>query len=220
MSPENEHESKQIAVIDIGSNSVRLVLYRLEGRAVWTMFNEKVLAGLGRDLAATRRLSESGVVMAMTALRRFAAVIEGVQPDQVLVAATAAVREAEDGPLFCERVAAETGLRIRVLSGEEEAKYSALGVLAGDPGARGVAADMGGASLELTRIGDGPRGKGVTLPLGPFALLDARGFDADRLRGRIARRLEPIQDDYATSTLYAVGGAWRSLAQMLSLIHI
>ncbi len=106
MSPEREYESKQIAVIDIGSNSVRLVLYRLEGRAVWTMFNEKVLAGLGRDLAATRHLSEPGVVMAMTALRRFAAVIEGVQPDQVLVAATAAVREAEDGPLFCERVAA------------------------------------------------------------------------------------------------------------------
>lgn len=214
MSPEREYESKQIAVIDIGSNSVRLVLYRLEGRAVWTMFNEKVLAGLGRDLAATRRLSEPGVVMAMTALRRFAAVIEGVQPDQVLVAATAAVREAEDGPLFCERVAAETGLRIRVLSGEEEAKYSALGVLAGDPGARGVAADMGGASLELTRIGDGPRGKGVTLALGPFALLDAKGFDADRLRARIAKRLGPVEDAYATSTLYAVGGAWRSLAQM------
>src|SRR5690606_15423972 len=173
-----------------------------------------VLAGLGAHLAAPRRVSGPGVVLALTALRRFAAVIERVQPDQVLVAAPAAVREAEDGPLFCERVAAETGLRIRVLSGEEEAKYSALGVLAGDPGTRGVAADMGGASLELTRIGDGPRGKGVTLALGPFALLDAKGFDADRLRARIAKRLGPVEDAYATSTLYAVGGAWRSLAQM------
>lgn len=214
MGLEGDGRPQQIAVIDIGSNSVRLVLYRLEGRAVWTMFNEKVLAGLGRDLAPTGRLSEPGVVMAMTALRRFAAVIEGVQPDRVFVAATAAVREAWDGPDFCARVAAETGLRIQVLSGEEEAKYSALGVLAGGPDSKGVAADMGGASLELTRIGDGPLGKGVTLPLGPFALADPKGFDADRLRGRIARRLAAAAPAYSTDALHAVGGAWRSLAQM------
>ena len=121
MGVEAEYPSRQIAVIDIGSNSVRLVLYRLEGRAVWTMFNEKVLAGLGRDLAATRRLSVPGVALAMTALRRFAAVIEGVQPDQTIIAATAAVREADDGADFCARVAAETGLQVRVLSGEDEA---------------------------------------------------------------------------------------------------
>ena len=163
--------SRDIAAIDIGSNSVRLVLYRLEGRAVWTVFNEKVLAGLGRDLAATGRLSPEGVSLAMTALRRFAAVLEGVRPERTLIAATAAVREAADGPEFCERVAAETGLRIRVLSGEEEAKYAAMGVLAGAPDAHGVSADMGGASLELTRLnGDGVE-HGLTLPLGPFALL-------------------------------------------------
>ncbi|MEG1029295.1 MAG: hypothetical protein RSE34_04375, partial [Brevundimonas sp.] len=218
MGVEAEYPSRQIAVIDIGSNSVRLVLYRLEGRAVWTMFNEKVLAGLGRDLAATKRLSVPGVASAMTALRRFAAVIEGVQPDQTIIAATAAVREAEDGAEFCARVAAETGLQVRVLSGEEEARYSALGVLAGAPRSHGVAADMGGASLELTRIGNGgrsrPLDKGVTLPLGPFALIDPKGFDVDRLRSRIAKRLAPVAEAYATTDLHAVGGAWRSLAQM------
>ena len=97
--------SADAAVIDIGSNSVRLVLYRLEGRAIWTVFNEKVLAGLGRDLPRTGRLSEEGVAMALPALRRFAAVIEGVRPQHVFVAATAAVREAGDGVTFCERVA-------------------------------------------------------------------------------------------------------------------
>ena len=84
----------QAAVIDVGSNSVRMVLYRLEGRAVWTVFNEKVLAGLGRDMPNTGRLSESGVADAMAALRRFAAVLEGVRPDLTFIAATAAVREA------------------------------------------------------------------------------------------------------------------------------
>jgi len=205
---------REAAVIDIGSNSVRMVLYRLEGRAIWTVFNEKVLAGLGRDLQETGRLSVSGVQLAMTALRRFAAVLEGVRPAYTFVAATAAVREAEDGPDFCDRVAAETGLRVRMLSGEEEAHYSALGVMAGDPRANGLAADMGGSSLELIRIGDGKADTGVTLPLGPFALADPQGFDAGRLRGVIAERLKPAIERFSAAELHAVGGGWRSLAQL------
>ncbi|GAA0625537.1 Ppx/GppA phosphatase family protein [Brevundimonas kwangchunensis] len=204
---------RDVAAIDIGSNSVRLVLYRLEGRAIWTVFNEKVLAGLGRDLAATGRLSVEGAAQALTALKRFAAVIEGVQPAHVFVAATAAVREAEDGPSFCDTVAAETGLKVRVLSGEEEARYAALGVLAGIPHAEGVTADLGGSSLELVRMENGQVGTGITLPLGPFALADGKAFDAGKRRDEIARRLKPA-GNYQTDTLYAVGGAWRTLAQV------
>jgi exopolyphosphatase / guanosine-5'-triphosphate,3'-diphosphate pyrophosphatase len=163
---------QDVAAVDIGSNSVRLVLYRLEGRAIWTVFNEKVLAGLGRDLSTTGKLSVTGAAQSLTALKRFAAVIEAVQPAHVFVAATAAVREAADGQAFCDQVAAETGLQVRVLSGEDEARYAALGVLAGIPDANGVSADLGGASLELTRIGDGQVQRGVTLPLGPFSLAD------------------------------------------------
>jgi exopolyphosphatase/guanosine-5'-triphosphate,3'-diphosphate pyrophosphatase len=204
----------QAAVIDVGSNSVRMVLYRLEGRAVWTVFNEKVLAGLGRDMPRTGRLSEPGVIDAMAALKRFAAVLEGVRPDLTFIAATAAVREAQDGPEFCERVAAETGLRIRVLTGEEEARASALGVLSGAPDATGTTADMGGTSLELTRIGDGKVMGGVTLALGPFALSDGRTFDAERVRALVAKRLKPARSAHGDRRLHAVGGAWRSLAQL------
>lgn len=210
--PEIEYPSRQIAVIDIGSNSVRLVLYRLEGRAVWTMFNEKVLAGLGRDIAVTGKLYEPGVDMAMVALRRFAAVIDGVQPDQVLTAATAAVREASDGPEFCRRVQEETGLTIRVLSGEEEARYAAMGVLSGAPRSSGVVGDLGGASLELNRLG--ASGPGITLPLGPFVLSGGKAFDAKRVQSRIARVLADVPDSYRTPVFNAVGGAWRTLAQM------
>jgi exopolyphosphatase/guanosine-5'-triphosphate,3'-diphosphate pyrophosphatase len=205
---------REAAVIDIGSNSVRMVLYRLEGRAIWTVFNEKVLAGLGRDLPETGRLSKAGVELAMTALRRFAAVLEGVRPAYTFVAATAAVREAEDGPAFCDRVAATTGLRVRVLSGEEEAHYAALGVLAGDPRAQGLAADMGGSSLELIRLGEGAAAPGVTLALGPFSLADPKGFDAGRIRAVIAERLKPAIGRFAADELHAVGGGWRSLAQL------
>ena len=91
-------------MVDVGSNSVRLVTYRLEGRAIWTVYNEKVLAGLGRDLASTGKLSVTGVEQAVSALRRFKAVIDGAAPDEVLVAATAAVREAKDGQAFVERL--------------------------------------------------------------------------------------------------------------------
>ena len=205
---------REAAVIDVGSNSVRMVLYRLEGRAIWTVFNEKVQAGLGRDLPATGRLSEQGVMLAMTALRRFAAVLDGVKPAYVFVAATAAVREAADGPAFCHRVAAETGLQIRVLTGEEEARFAALGVAAGDSRANGLAADMGGSSLELIRVGGDSAESGVTLPLGPFSLADPGGFDADRLRHTIASRLKPVAQRFTTAELHAVGGGWRSLAQL------
>lgn len=211
---DSEGAPRQVAVIDIGSNSVRLVLYRLEGRAVWTVFNEKVLAGLGRGVAETGRLSAEGVPGALTALRRFAAVIEGVRPDLTIVAATAAVREASDGPDFCQRVAAETGLRIRVLTGEEEARYAAMGVLTGDPTADGVTGDLGGASLELTRVAGGAVAGGVTLPLGPFSLADPKGFDPARLRAVIDKRLKPVAADYQAQRFYAVGGAWRTLAQV------
>src|SRR5580692_2103157 len=118
------------AVIDVGSNSVRLVLYRVEGRSVWTVFNEKILAGLGRDLAVTGRLSPEGMEAAMAALRRFAALLAATKPDRIFAAATAAARDAEDGPEFCRQIGLETGIDLRVLSGKEEARYSALGVLA------------------------------------------------------------------------------------------
>lgn len=214
--PATDVAAREVAVIDVGSNSIRLVLYRLEGRAVWTVFNEKVLAGLGRSLPVTGRLSEDGVRTAMGALRRYRAVLDAAQPDETIVLGTAAVREASDGLEFCERVTAETGLRIRVLSGQEEARYAALGVLAGAPQAEGVAADLGGASLELTRITDGRIEPGVTLPLGPFALANGGAFDPRRVAATIRERLASNAGAFGAEVLHAVGGGWRSLA----LVHM
>ncbi len=186
------------------------MLYRVEGRAVWTVFNEKILAGLGRDLALTGRLSAEGVEAAMAALRRFSALVAAVKPDRVFAVATAAARDAEDGPAFCRRVRAETGLDLRVLSGAEEARYAALGVLAGAPGSAGTAGDLGGASLELIRLGEPDHG--VTLPLGPFAFRDTGRFDPDRIQSQVERRLKPHAERLATPVFHAVGGAWRNVA--------
>jgi exopolyphosphatase/guanosine-5'-triphosphate,3'-diphosphate pyrophosphatase len=200
------------AVLDVGSNSVRLVAYRLDGRSIWTVYNEKVLAGLGRDLGRTGKLSEGGVVQARAALRRFRALLgdDGV----VFTAATAAVRDARDGPAFADAIRRETGFALRVLSGEEEARYAALGVAAGDPLATGVVGDLGGSSLELTPIDMGVPGKGRTFAVGPFALGDL-GDDRKAIRAEVERRMEGA-DAFAAETFHAVGGAWRNLA----LIHM
>jgi len=207
---------RDAAVIDIGSNSVRLVVYRLEGRAIWTVFNEKVLAGLGRDLGDNGRLSPDGVQQTMAALKRFRAVLEAVAPTEIFVVATAAAREASDGPAFIERVRVETGLSVRVLSGDEEARYAALGVLAGAPQASGVVGDLGGASLELIRLEATGAGLGVTLPLGPFSLGLSDGFDGEKVRRLCAQRLAPVASAFKSDSFHAVGGAWRNLA----LLHM
>jgi exopolyphosphatase/guanosine-5'-triphosphate,3'-diphosphate pyrophosphatase len=204
------------AVIDIGSNSIRLVLYRVEGRSIWPVYNEKVLAGLGRDLARTGRLSEAGVTAGLAAVKRFRAVLDATGPASTIAVGTAAVREAADGRDFVARVRATAGFDVRVLSGEEEARYSALGVLAGIPGAEGVAGDLGGFSLELIRLQAGSPGKGITLPLGPFALVKAGdAFDADVVSKEAGERLGDA-GGFASDCFYAVGGAWRNLA----LIHM
>jgi exopolyphosphatase/guanosine-5'-triphosphate,3'-diphosphate pyrophosphatase len=207
---------RDAAVIDIGSNSIRLVLYRVEGRAIWTMFNEKVLAGLGRDLPATGRLSREGVDAAIAALKRFKSVLDSLQPSAVFVAATAAVREAQDGADFLAEVRSETGLEAKVLSGEEEARLSALGVVAGIPSATGLAGDLGGFSLELICLQAGEPGEGATLPLGPFALGAGQAFDAAAVRKEASRRMAGLSNRFAAETFYAIGGAWRNLA----LLHM
>ncbi|HSV03397.1 MAG TPA: Ppx/GppA phosphatase family protein [Phenylobacterium sp.] len=210
-------EPRQAAVIDIGSNSVRLVIYRLDGRAIWTVHNEKSLAGLGRDLPATGRLSSEGIEIALTALRRFRALLEGWSAEDVQVVATAAVREAADGPMFMKRVREETGLAVRLLSGEEEARFAAFGVIAGQPDAAGVVGDLGGSSLELVRL-DGRAGAadGVTLPLGPFALGAPRPLQIERTSRAVEAALGPQAHRFASRDFHAVGGAWRNLA----LLHM
>ena len=217
--------TRQIAVIDIGSNSVRLVIYDLFGAHFTPVYNEKVLAGLGRDLRETGRLSEKGKRMCREALLRFSHIIAARGLPAPLVGATAALRVAEDAPDFVSSILAETGLDISPISGEDEARFAALGLLASNDRRVGIGADLGGASLELMRIEpslkkDGARVQGVSLPLGPF---DAIGGNlSDLTSADYAVRLTELDKalakvpSYLTgqNTLYLVGGAWRNLASI------
>ncbi len=213
---EGESSSAQAAVIDIGSNSVRLIIYRREGRAFWPIFNEKLLAGLGRGLSETGRLSPQGVEAALRTLRRFEMILRARGVREVLAFATAAVREAEDGLELVRIIREQCRIEVRVLSGAEEGRLSALGVLAGGVEDDCLVGDLGGSSLELCPIASGRPGEGVTLPLGPLAVLGKDGMDMAALRRAAMETLDsaPHVFDTGVRDFYAVGGSWRMLARV------
>ena len=208
--------SSRIAIIDVGSNSVRLVVYDGLTRAPAPILNEKVMCGLGRDPQGTGRLSPDGVEMAMRALSRFAALTNAMGIAKVDVIATAAVRIASDGPAFCARVSRETSLDIRVIDGLEEARLAALGVISGAPDASGIVGDIGGGSLELSLIDGGLVTERVSLPLGALRLAtlfpDAMGKAWQEIEDHLDS--VPWLKLGRNKPLYAVGGSWRAIAKL------
>ena len=207
---------RPVAVVDIGSNSVRLVVYDGLRRSPAPVFNEKILCGLGRGVAIGGRLDKDGIVRALAALRRFRTLTRQIGARQVFAVATAAAREADNGAAFIDEAEAALGVNIAVLSGKEEARYAALGVIAGIPDADGIAGDLGGGSLELIDIKGGKLRDGITLPIGPLRLIDMSG-------GSIVKAKKIVDDYFGKAEIlerlkgrifYAVGGTWRNLGKL------
>ena len=208
--------SGPVAIIDIGSNSVRLVVYERMSRTPMPLFNEKELAGLGRGIAATGRLNDQAVEASLAAIRRFMALCEQMHVKAVHVLATAAAREATNGPDFLAQVEAITGADVALLSGPEEARLSAMGVLSGIHDPDGIAGDLGGGSLEVVDIRGREVGIGETFPLG--------GLRLEEVSEKTLKKAEKIAiDALAKSSVlaqgqgrpfYAIGGTWRSLARL------
>ncbi len=204
-------------VVDLGSNSVRLVVYEGHTRNPMPIFNEKAVLRLGRGLQATGRLDDEGVARALMVMQRYYMVAKAMGADPFEVLATAAVRDADNGPAFVDALRDRMpGVPIRILSGIEEAAYSTDGVVCGIPAANGVLADIGGGSLEVVRLTDGMPGPSQTLKLGVIRLAE-RSF-GDPLRARqIADedlRSVPWLSEAIGEDLYLVGGAWRALARI------
>ncbi len=208
---------KPVAIIDIGSNSVRLVAYDGLTRAPTPLYNEKVLCGLGRGVFSTRRLSDEAVRRALNALGRFRVLCDTIRVGRIFVLATAAARDAENGPAFIAAAEEILGQGIELLSGRREAELSALGIVSGFHGPDGVVGDLGGGSLELVDVRGATVGQGVTMPLGGLALQDLSGDSAKKAR-KIARehlkKAEPQLEIMRGRTFYAVGGTWRALAKL------
>jgi exopolyphosphatase/guanosine-5'-triphosphate,3'-diphosphate pyrophosphatase len=207
------------AVVDLGSNSVRLVIYEGDARNPVQIFNEKAVLRLARGMAKTGQLDDAAMAQAETVLHRYAAIARAMQAVPVDVLATSAVRDAANGVAFVEKMMRHNPeLRIKILSGAEEAVLSAEGVVCGIPGANGILADLGGGSLELIRLDAGKIGQSVTLPVGVIRLADRSGEDLTKARAIVTSELEAVAfaNEAAGKDLYVSGGAFRALAR----IHI
>ncbi len=205
-----------VSVVDIGSNSVRLVVYEGIVRSPTVLFNEKILCGLGKGIASTGRLNEKAIENALAALRRFRALSKQAGAKTMHVLATAAAREATNGAQFVAEAERILGCKIMVLSGQEEARFSALGIASSFYRPNGIVGDLGGGSLELVDINGANIGNGVTLPLGGLRLSDMSG-------GSLTKAAKIAQMHLSGASLlangsgrpfYAVGGTWRNLAKL------
>ena len=213
---QRSREDQLIAVIDIGSNSVRLVVYKGLRRNPVVFFNERVICGLGTGLRSGDALAPEPMEMALQTLQRFAHLCKDMKVDQINAIATAAVRNAANKALFVDQIREQCGFDVNVVSGEEEARYSALGVVAGFPGADGVVGDMGGGSLELVNLVDGAPQEKVSLPIGPLSLADGPTKAEASHREIVAKALAGVDwlGNGKGRPFYMVGGAWRALARL------
>ena len=207
-----------VAVIDIGSNSVRLVVYEALARSLIPIFNEKTLCGLGREVQSTGLLAPDAVDKALTSLKRFRALCRVMQVGRVYAIATAACRDASNGPDFIAKAERICAVKIEILSGPREARLSALGVISGIHHPDGIVGDLGGGSLELIEVRRSSVRSGVTLPLGGLALQDLAHKSLKRAERIVREELDAVPQLKAGRgrTFYAVGGTWRALAR----IHI
>jgi exopolyphosphatase/guanosine-5'-triphosphate,3'-diphosphate pyrophosphatase len=210
--------ASSVAVIDIGSNSVRLVVYQAMARSLITIFNEKALCGLGREVQTTGLLAPDAVAKALTSLRRFHALCKVMKVGRVYAIATAACRDATNGPDFIAKAERICGVPIEILSGPREAKLSALGVVSGLHKPEGIVGDLGGGSLELIDVQGNRVHSGVTLPLGSLALQDLSHKSLKRAERIVKTELSAVAQlkTGRGRAFYAVGGTWRALAR----IHI
>jgi exopolyphosphatase/guanosine-5'-triphosphate,3'-diphosphate pyrophosphatase len=209
-------ELDPVAIVDIGSNSVRLVVYDGLRRAPAPIFNEKLMCALGRGVASTGRLQKSGIERALAGLARFRILCDQIGAKNLYAVATAAAREAKNGPAFIAKAEAALDAKINILSGKKEARLAAMGVLSGIPDADGLVGDLGGGSLELVDVRNGEIGAGVTLPLGPLRLMDvaeATGRDPVEIISEAFAGLD-LLDALWGRNFYAVGGAWRNLGRL------
>lgn len=224
-------QDQPFAVIDIGSNSVRLVVYERIARAPIALFNEKSLCALGKSLAATGRLGREEMDCALRALRRFAHIAQALHAHEVEYVATEAVRRAANGAEFLVEAERVTGGKVTVLSGYDEAHTAAMGVAYSFWRPDGVVGDLGGGSVDLSFVTpEGPQAPYGSLPLGTLPVTRLVANDRDAAARTIDERLAGVSwlaGAARGKRFYVVGGGWRALARIrlaitdtpLKLVH-
>jgi len=206
----------RVGVVDVGSNSVRLVVFDGAARSPAYFYNEKIMCALGAGMSQTGHLNPEGRKRAISAIRRFAALAKGMGIPPLTAVATAAVREATDGQDFRDEVLRETGIKLWVIDGREEARLSAQGVLLGWPGSYGLVCDIGGSSMELADLAECKVGRRLTSALGPLKLREIKGGKKS-IKAYVRATMQDLHRDMNFETgmrLFLVGGSWRAIARV------
>ena len=203
----------RVGVLDIGSNSVRFVVFDGAARSPAYFYNEKIMCALGAGLAQTGRLNPDGRARAVAALRRFQGIAKHLNIARLSAVATAAVRDADDGRDFQAQVKRETGLDFKIIDGNEEARLTAQGVLLGWPEADGLVCDMGGSSMELAVVRDAQVGARISSRLGPLKLM---ALAPEVRKAEIISALDDMAQTVGPrhARLFLVGGSWRAIARI------
>ncbi len=214
------NETQRKAVIDIGSNSVRLVVFGGAPRAPVVLYNEKLAAGLGGGVVRDGRLDDTASDMALRGLARFALVAKAWNVSWLRVVATAAVRDAKNGAAFLDAVRA-LGLPVELLSGEEEARISGYGVLSAIPDADGVMADLGGGSLDFSRLEHRDVTQTGSIAIGAIRARALTEEGSGALEAALHKGMKPFDwlGQCEGRPLYLVGGPWRALARVHMHLH-
>ncbi|AEI37427.1 Ppx/GppA family phosphatase [Zymomonas mobilis] len=204
-----------IGIIDIGSNSIRLVVYDQLTRTPRILFNEKVAAQLGRNIPINGNIDDEAIARALDGLKRFWELSKAMKLSSLRTVATAAIRDAENGNVVLEAIKA-IGLKVEVLSGEEEGQGSGYGVISAMPDANGIVGDLGGGSLELIRIENGKVGERISFPFGVLRIADIRKKNRNALDRAVAEAFKKASwlKEAKNLPFYMVGGAWRSLTRL------
>ncbi|MBY0408335.1 MAG: Ppx/GppA family phosphatase, partial [Rickettsiales bacterium] len=206
----------RIGIIDIGSNSIRLVVYDQQKRSPVPIYNEKVMCALGKGLATTGLLNPEGVVMARTALQRFLALGRNMEITSLHVMATAAIRDAKDGPAFAAYLEKTYEIDVDIIPGKKEAKLGAYGVCASMYKPQGLTGDLGGGSLELVHLDEGHITEHASILLGSLRMIDESKGDRTTLRKLIEKRFDDLAwlEKQKSEDFFAIGGSFRALAKM------
>ena len=197
-------KKSKIAIIDIGSNSVRLVIYPDSGKYPYPLFNERINCRLGEKIHKTNNLSVNSISRTLKALQRFSIIIENMEVKHVIPVATAAVRNAKNNKEFILPAEKILSSKIRILTKNQEAELAALGLLSNFPVKNGIIADLGGGSLELILISKGKIKKLVSLDIGHLVPVDQK---------EVLQLLESVKwlEKSKNLKLYGTGGSFRSL---------
>ncbi len=208
--------SGRVGIVDIGSNSIRLVVYDQLKRAPVPLYNEKVMCQLGKGLASSGKLNPEGAIMARQAVKRYLALARNMEVTSVHVMATAAVRDATDGRAFAESLTREHGMEVDIISGEKEARLGAYGICSSVHEPSGITGDLGGGSMELVRLEHGELGEHTTLPIGPLRLIDETKGSKSELKKVINKAFDSANwvSGAKPQAFYAIGGSLRAIARL------